>query len=215
MIKKKAIFFILFIFFLRFLHSQQNNFYWENEFSLESGNIGKFEVINNNQLIGLLFAKNEKTKQIFFRYSLDGIKWNQKILLENDFYSNNPNGVDFSGAIDFDNNLYICYRTEQNKIEIEKFYFDSNFSKKEKIFESQSENVIYLPTLYATRNQEICFIFLENTNKDVKVRFKKIDKDGKIVVENTIADNFKSPLNPYLTEFNGILYVVFQEKINR
>ncbi|HPO49875.1 MAG TPA: hypothetical protein PLO89_06065, partial [Spirochaetota bacterium] len=209
----KRINFIIYAFFMTFLaYSQQNNFYWENEFSLDAGKIGKFEVVKNDKLIGLLYVKNDKTKQIFFRYGADGTNWSKRILLLNDFYGNNPNGVDFSGVVDSENNIYLSYRTKQNKIEIEKFYYDSEYSKREKVFEINSENVIYLPVLFATENDEIVFLFLENTNKDVKIRLKKIDKAGALLTESTIGDDYKNPLNPFITERNGKLFVVFQAK---
>ena len=222
MTKIKKIFYGLFfcLFFTFFLNSQQNNFYWENEQVLESGKIGKFEVINNNKIVGVLGVENSKNREIFLRYSFDGINWQPRMVLVNDFYSNNPNGVDYSGVIDNLNNLFVCFRTTPNKLVIEKFGFDSSvasgkFQKGERIFEIESQDIIYLPSLFATTQNEICLTYLENTNKDVKIKFVKINGTGKSLINRSLEDSYKSQLNPYMAESNGLLYLVFQQKTNQ
>jgi serine phosphatase RsbU (regulator of sigma subunit) len=189
-----------------------DNIFWDNERILETGNINKFSTFNNADYCGIVFSSNDESRKLFLKYSKDGINWKNTLTVLSDFYTQDSSGVDFSTIIDNDDKLYIFYRTGLNNIILERFDLKAEITDGEKVFEINSKNIIYLPSIFIDTNLDIHLVYSENTDKDVNIVHKRINSKGEETVDNGIGNDFKNSINPVLAEHNKILYAVFQAK---
>lgn len=210
--KKIYFVFIIFLLFIISLRSQENDIFWEKEQVLSTDNVGNFEIVSNNNILGVVFVEISNQFELNFKYSQDGYIWSSKIKLVDKYFSNNPLGVDFSASIDNNNDLYICYRTNRIEFSIAKLSYPYTNNKIKKITTIISNDIIYLPRLFIDSQNEIHLFFSSNKENKFIIGYKKLNIDGEILLENIIGDNLMSAINPMITESEGVLYLAFQAK---
>jgi len=195
------------------LHSfSQADVYWEKDSVISSGDIGKFEIFNNRNLLGVAYSDTLKKFGLYIKYTTDGFSWQNPLLIVNKYFSNNEFGEDFSVYIDNDNILYVCYRENKNKFVILKITYPFNTDNIEKIAEIKSNVLIYLPKIYIDSNKDIHLLYSSNKENSFIILYKKLNQQGDILKEDIIGRSYKSALNPYIMEYNKTLYIVFQAK---
>ncbi|MCG8569185.1 MAG: SpoIIE family protein phosphatase [Spirochaetes bacterium] len=222
MTKKITIFITILFHFSMF----GQDIFWDREVSLQKGDLGKFQVLTNDQILVLLttdvseYSEQSKTYDIYFSVSSDNRQWFTKKLLIKDAYSHNEKGVDYSAAISKDNIFYLCYRKNTNHLVIIQVDADQNLESKI-IAEVKSENIIYSPELYLQANNSLHLVYSENVpiidsqGNRVNIstlNYRKILLSGEIVAEHQFAPNYRTPINPQFVYDQGTIYVFFQAK---
>jgi len=203
---------ILFIIFSAFKLFSQTDIYWESDELVASGNIGRFEVFNNNNLYGIAYADIEKKFALNIKYSTDGLKWSQSILAVKNFFSNNALGVDFSTVVDQDNNLFICYRMSKNQFILVQMSYPYKEGASKYIVDIKDDKLIFLPKLFIDSKNNLHLVYASSVENSFIIKYKKITRKGDLLLNEIIGSHLKSALNPVIKEFNGNIYIAFQAK---
>ncbi len=208
----KKILLILYIFIVIKLFGIENFIYWENEEILLKGEVGKFFVTNSNDNICVIFT-DFNNKKISFVYSKDdGKNWSNPILVTNNYFTRTEIGNDFNAQFDKNGDLYIVYRVKEKKIVIEKF-IQPSYTAREKFFELESENIIYLPQILIDHNNNIINLFIStNFGNEIMLQHIKINSQKEILSKKFIAENLKSVINPVIKQVGTNYYIAFQAK---
>ena len=192
----------------------QSNIYWENEKILAGGNIGAFKTISNQDIAGVFFSDTTNKYDLLFSYTKNGTDWINPVKIISRYFSNNPNGDDFAAQIDKKNNIYLCYRENDKKFNVVKISYPYEEKKISSLIEILSPDSIYLPEMFLDSSFDLNLILTNNRNNRFVLEYKKISKEGKLISQNAISENFNSSINPKISEYNGALYLFFQAKIN-
>lgn len=202
---------IIFILVLSSLYLfSQENIFWENEKVIFTGNIGAVKTVSNQNIAAVFYSDTTNKYDLFFSYSKDADIWTKPVKLISRYFSNNPKGDDFAVQMDKDNNIYLCYRENDKKFNIEKILFPYEDKKTISLIEILSPNSIYLPEMFLDSSNDLNLILTNNTDNRFVLEYKKISQEGKITFQNAISSNFNSSINPKMSEHNGVLYLFFR-----
>ncbi|HOF00928.1 MAG TPA: SpoIIE family protein phosphatase [Spirochaetota bacterium] len=211
----RKLFLLTLIFFSSIkIDSIDTTIFWDNEKEIIRANVGKFDTFFSNDFIGLVYSDANNKNKLYCIFSSDGKNFSKPYVLTNNFYAKNNDGVDFSVAIDANSKLYLAFRTDKNKLEVNTFGFP--FEQKNRLNKTviTSPNILFLPEIAVSADGTVFAAYSTNINNDLKIGLTKISQKGDIIDTQILGSNLKSSLNPVLKEYGDSLYLVFQSKDN-
>lgn len=211
----RKLFFLTLIFFSSLnIFSRDATIFWDNEKEIIRVNIGKFDTFSSNDFIGVVYSDADNKNKLYCVFSSDGKSFSKPYLLTDNFYAKNNDGVDFSVALDSNSTLYLAFRTDENKLEVDTFAFP--FEQKSRLNKTviNSSDILFLPEIMVSANGTVFLAYSTNINNDLKIGLTSISQKGDISGTQIIGSDLKSSLNPVLKEYGNSLYLVFQSKDN-
>lgn len=209
----RKLFFLTLIFFSSInIFSIDTTIFWDNEKEIINANIGKFDTFCSNDFLGIVYSDADNKNKLNCIFSSDGKNFSKSYLLTDKFYAKNNDGVDFSVTIDENSKLYLAFRTDENKLEVDTFGFP--FEQKSRLNKTviNSSNILFLPEIMVSSNGTVFLTYSTNINNDLKIGLSSISQKGDVIGEQILGSNLKSSLNPVLKEYGDSLYAVFQSK---
>jgi serine phosphatase RsbU (regulator of sigma subunit) len=195
------------------LYAQDENLFWEKEQVLFRGNIGRARSVQSSSIIGLVFSNNTERREIWFTWSRDGDTWEKPVRLVNNFFTNNADGVDFSGVLTEDNILFLAYRSGEQEITLSNVNAGATGRGIQPLKTYTFNRTSYLPRLFLDSTGNLHMLVSQNEKGSITLYHQKINPaSGDVIFQQPIAPGLQNPINPMFAEDRNRLQIVFQAK---